>query len=71
MNKETRDTIDKLQKDLSAMRQYKENIANYYNIGVIYKGISVIEKLNGIQELVYQKIRRVKDFFLKERGKLE
>ena len=71
MNKETRDTIDKLQKDLSAMRQYKENIANYYNIGVIYKGISVIEKLNGIQELVYQKIKRVKDFFLKERGKLE
>lgn len=66
-----RNKVCELENDLQVIRQYKKNINEYYNLGLINK----IPYVNQLFEILWNKIITViisiKDFFYKKRGKLE
>lgn len=71
MTQNVRNKICELENNLQVIRKYKENINQYYNIGLINKIPYIKQLFANFWNRIITIIVKIKDFIYKERGKLE
>lgn len=71
MTQNVRNKICELENNLQVIRKYRENINQYYNIGLINKIPYIKQLFANFWNRIITIIVKIKDFIYKERGKLE